>query len=940
MFMHSTPQRSGTERSLRKIFLLVILCCSLSVGTTGAAHAAFLSTTGKISGKIINSKTGETLPFITVVIQGTSLGAASEVDGYYAINNVTPGTYTLRASAVGYNPVVIKNVKVNIDLTTKLDIRMDDITVQLNDVVVTASRPMVQKDLTASTSIIADDLINNLPVTEMRDILQLQAGMTVSGGDLHLRGGRKGQIAYQIDGVPVTDVYDGSNIIDVGANSIQELQVVSGAFNAEFGQAMSGIVNIVTKDGNNTLAGNLQTYTGMYLSSKDDIFWGISKIHPMNIKNVEGSFSGAIVPDRLFFYTFGRYYGNNGYLYGRRRYLTTDLSQMVRAGGASVYVITENGDGSMVAMNPTTRYNGQGKLSYRLGEGMKLSYNYIRDYQFYQDFNMANRLTPDNQLNQYRKGNTNTLGLNHALSANTFYTLNLSYFNKDYRNYLYENIYTGDPAQPTKYVDYTLQQNPPYSYPVGGDAASGNRFVRTTGTFAAKFDLTTQMTKEFQLQFGADAKQHRIYMEHMYLVPVLDASGAKAVPYNVEVGNINSLNYDTYLHRPQEYSAYVQSKMEAYSLIFNIGLRFDYYNPDGVILRDPEDPEIINPIKPENKAKTPAEREAYWYKKATDKYAFSPRIGLAFPFSDRGVIHFSYGHFFQLPAYETMYENPRFKLADVAGSAGVIGNADLKPQKTTKGEIGIQQQLSEDISADATMFFEDFRDLIGTSSDEIAVFGQNKTYSKYTNSDFGFSKGVIIRLSKKFSDGLTANLDYTYSVTKGNASDPSDARNAILGGQTPETFIAPLNWDQTHTLNLVVAYSRERNYGFSCIGNLYSGQPYTPSVNVNTNVAQNAFPKNSASKPTIFNVDLRAYKNIIFGSVTFTLFVNAYNLLDRDNPLYVNADSGDPFFSFAKYEAEKINPRLYNVGSLDEYYTNPGIFSQPRRVELGASVNF
>lgn len=938
--MQRKIQPSGKERPVRYLFLYNVLAFWLLIFSAGSADAAYMSTTGKITGKITNSKTGEPLSYITVVVQETSLGAASEMDGYYSINNVPPGTYNLRASAIGYNPVVIKNVKVNIGLTTNLDIKMEDVTVQLTDVVITAARPMVQKDLTASTSIIGEELIKNLPVTEMRDILQLQAGMTVSGGELHLRGGRKGQIAYQIDGVPVTDAYDGSNIIDLGANSIQELQVVSGAFNAEFGQAMSGIVNIVTKDGKNNFSGNLQAYTGIYLSPKDDIFWGIRKINPLNIKNVEGSFSGAIIPDKLFFYTYGRYFKNDGYLYGKKEYLTTDLSQMVRMGGTSVYVISRNGDGSMVAMNPTDRYNAQGKLTYKLAEGMRLSYNYIRDYQFYQDFNMANRLTPDNQLNQYRKGNTNTLCLNHALSGNTFYTLNLSYFSKDYRNYLYEDIYTGDPNNPTKYVDYTLQQNPPYSYPVGGDAASNNRFERTTETYAAKFDLTTQVTKEIQLQFGGDAKQHRIYMEFINLVPMLDESGAKVVPYNVEIGGKNTLNYDTYLHKPQEFSGYAQSKFEAYSLIFNIGIRFDYYNPDGIVLNDPEDPEIVNPIKPENKAKTLAEREKYWYKKATDKYAFSPRIGLAFPISDRGVIHFSYGHFFQLPAYETMYQNPKFKLADQAGSAGVIGNADLKPQKTTKGEIGIQQQLSEDISIDATMFFEDFRDLIGTSSDEIAVFGQNKTYSKYTNSDFGFSKGVIVKLSKRFSDGLAVNLDYTYSVTKGNASNPSDARNAILGGQTPETFIAPLDWDQTHTLNLVVAYNAGSDYGFSFIGNLYSGQPYTPSVNVNTNVTQNAFPKNSATKPTIFNIDLRAYKNFAISNITLTLFANIYNLLDRDNPLYVNPDSGDPFFSFSKYEAEKINPRLYNVSSLDEFYTNPGIFSQPRRVEVGASVNF
>ncbi|MGE5858918.1 MAG: TonB-dependent receptor [Ignavibacteria bacterium] len=915
----------------------VLLICCLLILTAGLTIA---ETTGKISGKVTDSKTNEPLPYVNIVILESLLGAASDENGYYIINNISPGTYTIKASSIGYSSIIVQNVKVNIGLTTILDLQLSDSSLQLNDIIVTAERPMVQKDLTASTSIVSAELISNLPVTEMRDVLQLQAGVVMSGGDLHLRGGRRGQVAYQIDEVPVTDVYNGSNVIDISANSIQELQMVSGAFNAEFGQAMSGIVNIVTKDGDNDFKGNIQAYSGFYLSTRENIFWGIKEINPLNIKSVEGSLSGAIVPDNLFFYTYGRYFFNEGYLYGKRQYLTTDLSQLVREGGISTYRISQNGDGKFISMNPNKRYNAQVKLSYMFLQGVKLRYNYLFDYQEYQDFNMANRLTPDNQLKQFRKGNANTLGINHAVSGNTFYTLNLSYFFNNYNNYLYEDIYTGDPDHPTNYVDYTLQQNPPYSYNVGGDPASNNRFVRNTGTFDFKLDWTSQMTNEIQFQFGGEGKLPRIYMEHIYLVPVLDSSGAKVIPYNVQIGSINTQNYDTYIHKPQEFSAYLQSKIEAFSLIINAGVRFDYFNPDGKILSDPADPEILNPLKPANRAKSLEERETYWYKKADSKYKFSPRVGIAFPISDRGVIHFSYGHFFQLPSYEIMYENPLFKLADQSGSAGIVGNADLKPQKTIKGEIGVQQQISDDISIDVVMFFEDFRDLIGTSSDEIAVFGQSKTYSKYTNSDFGFSKGIVLRLTKRFSDGLAVNLDYTYSTAKGNSSNPSDARNAILGGHAPETFIAPLDWDQTHTLNIMAAYTKSKDYGLSLVTNIYSGQPYTPSVNVNTNVTQNAFPKNSGRKPIIFNIDLRAYKDIPFGNTVLSFFVKIYNLLDLDNPLYVNPDSGDPFFSFAQYEAEKINVPLYNVSSLDEYYINPALFSQPRRVEIGASINF
>ncbi|MGE5497893.1 MAG: TonB-dependent receptor, partial [Syntrophothermus sp.] len=437
---------------MKKFLRYVLLLVCLITYSAGSAFAQ--STTGKISGKVTDAKTKEALPFITIVLEGTNLGAASDIDGFYTINNVSPGTHKLKVSAVGYQTSVIQNVKVNIGLTTNIDIQLNDMNVTLNaEVVITAERPLVQKDLTASTSIVGQEMISSLPVTEIRDVLQLQAGMTVSGGDLHLRGGRAGQIAYQIDGVPVTDAYDGNNVIDVATQSIQELQVVSGAFNAEFGQAMSGIVNIVTKDGSNNFTGNVQAYTGTYMSNRENIFWGIKKFRPSAVRNVEGSLSGAIVPDKLFFFVNGRYFYNQGYLFGKRDYLTTDLSTKQPDGS---YLVTQHGDGALVSMNPNTRYNGQGKLTYRLTSGVKLTYNYIYDYQNYKDFNQGNRLTPDNNLDRFRKGITNTLGINHALSSNTFYMLNLSYFFKNYQHYLFKDIYTGDPSRPTLYVDNTL----------------------------------------------------------------------------------------------------------------------------------------------------------------------------------------------------------------------------------------------------------------------------------------------------------------------------------------------------------------------------------------------------------------------------------------------------------------------------------------------------
>lgn len=917
------------------------------------------SQSGKIAGKITDATTGEDLPFVNVMVVGTNYGAATDLEGNYFIINIPPGTYSVKASAIGYNSITVQNIKVATGFTSTENFKLLSTALELKEeVVVVAQKPLIQKDLTASTSIVGEDVIAQLPVTDLGDVLQLQAGFVQSGGDFHIRGGRAGQVAYQVDGVTLTDAYDGSTVINVNANAVQELQVISGAFNAEYGQAMSGVINIVTKDGDNQFQGNVQSYVGDYFSNRNDKFWNIDKINPAAIRNFEGSLSGPILRDELFFYVNGRYYYNTGYLFGQRKFLVTDRATEVPNSGGADFTITKdkndptkngNGDREFVSMNPREKIYAQGKLTYRLMPGMKVNFNYVLDREEYQDYNHSRKLTPDNNLQRFRKGYSNTLSLNHAISNSSFYNLNLSYFFKEYFHYLFENIYNDENNLSTSYVNNTILQTPPYSFDIGG--TDYGRFKRSTGTYSAKLDWTTQINQEINFQFGGEFKRHNIYFKDITLFPLL-INGITTVA----IAPITTPLNNEYTRNPIEGSFYAQSKFEAFDLIFNLGLRFDMFNPDGKVLSDPSDPNIIVPLRPSNQfndlngngvfdpqlgetIKTIADRESYWYKDATTKYQLSPRVGLAFPISDKGVIHFSYGHFFQLPSYEYLYTNPEFELGVGSGNQGLFGNADLKPQKTVKGEIGVQQQVGDDISVDVTVFFEDFRDLTGTQNEEISVFGGAQSYSKYANSDFGFSKGFIISFEKRFSGGLATSIDYTYSVTKGNASNPADARNAILGGALPETYIAPLNWDQAHSLNLSVAYSVERDYGFSLIGNFYTGQPYTPGVNKNTRISQNAFPRNSESKPSIFNLDLRAYKDFDFGGSVLSLFVKVTNLLDLDNPVNIYGDSGDPLFTFGRLEAEKIKPKLYE-NTLDQLYTNPGHFSEPRRVELGFSYNF
>ena len=120
------------------------------------------------------------------------------------------------------------------------------------EAIIVKNHRMIQKDLTNTESRISSDELEVMPVTDVQDVIKLQGGVTQdANGGIHIRGGRSSEVVYMVDGVSMTDGYDGGVSVSIENNNIQELQVISGTFNAEYGRAMSGIINMVTKDGSN-----------------------------------------------------------------------------------------------------------------------------------------------------------------------------------------------------------------------------------------------------------------------------------------------------------------------------------------------------------------------------------------------------------------------------------------------------------------------------------------------------------------------------------------------------------------------------------------------------------------------------------------------------------------------------------------------------------------
>jgi outer membrane receptor protein involved in Fe transport len=311
------------------------------------------------------------------------------------------------------------------------------------------------------------------------------------------------------------------------------------------------------------------------------------------------------------------------------------------------------------------------------------------------------------------------------------------------------------------------------------------------------------------------------------------------------------------------------------------------------------------------------------------KFQLSPRVGIAYPISDKGVLHFAYGHFFQRPRFEYLYTNPDFELD--SRTDNLFGNADLEPEKTVTYEFGLQQEIIENVSVQVDIFARDIRNL--TSSDKIYGLQGGYKYSQYVNRDYGQVRGITLSLDKYYANNFSAFIDYTYQVAEGNASDPQAAYNAERGDREPEKQLVPLNWDRRHTLNAILNYSVPNNWGFSMIGTLGSGLPYTPEYQgIRTSF------ENDGRKPAYMNMDLSVFKSVPLKREGLKLTVEAsvLNIFDIENENDVYRDTGRATYS----QEELLAIDVPDVNTHDEYWTRPDYYSRPRQVRVGLSFEF
>ncbi|MBI2429938.1 MAG: TonB-dependent receptor [Ignavibacteriales bacterium] len=478
-----------------------LLSIILAVSTVSFSILA-AGQSGKIIGKITDQRSGEVIIGASVVIQGTKIGASSDFEGDYLIGNVSPGTYTLVVTSVGYKTASIRNVVVKIDLTTKIDLKMEETVVEMGDaVVIEAERPLVQKDLTSTSVSVSSEELRVMPVENINQVINLQAG--VVGG--HFRGGRSGEVAYLVDGIPVNNPLTGGAGFIPEISSIREMEVISGTFNAEYGQAMSGIINSVTQDGASEYHGTFGVYAGDYFTSHTDVFINLDKLNFLRTKNYQFSLSGPtnIIDNFNFFFT-GRLQDEEGYLYGKRVYNVTDrVPTFPDPNDRTVWINHNTGNGAFVSMNPFKKYSFNGKFTYGF-DAFKISYSGFWDRAKWKGYDHSFKWTPDGTNNHFSENWMQNVQLNHVISDVTYHSAKVSLSKYSGKGYLYENPYD------LRYVDeYQGQPLSNYTFRSGGNQT--NRYENVSHTLIGQYQFTSQVSKQHKVGIGVETRFHRVF---------------------------------------------------------------------------------------------------------------------------------------------------------------------------------------------------------------------------------------------------------------------------------------------------------------------------------------------------------------------------------------------------------------------------------------------
>lgn len=958
-------------------------------------------TTGAIEGVITVKGTGETLPGVNVIMRGTTFGASTDFDGYYKIEKIRPGEYTIEISYIGFERVILTGIAVRAGETTRLDRALAEVVITSDEeVVVVGEAPIFDVEKSNSSVSISRSDIEAAPVRRVEDAVSLQAGVIRDPTGLYIKGGRANETGFLIDGVSAQDPLAGTGLgLDLGANSFSAVEVVTGGVGAEYGDVTSGVISVRTRDGGDRYEGTFshkRDNFGENTATQSNFFSDIYEISlggPGILAEKILPALGLDLPGQLTFFVTGQLALSDEY--------TKIAANKVRSS------LVES-----VALSPRqdNRWNGSLKLTYNIKPGMKLQGAYQRSLTVNQNTRMLQITGADVQIRpgfqfpfQLDLDNANTyaadsklayLKWTHATSETAFYDLQISRLftrlrtDANGRDWRPENVDSEfDPESIITFPATEYVGTDGYTYVLAGPGFYNNGGIASLwhDHFAEEITVKGTLTKflngrDNQLDAGFEFK----FNDYQWIDITRPWIGAPIV-IDPETGEKSQTfrvgeSFDYWRAKPKRGAFYLTDKIRYQGLIANVGARLEYWAPGEFVDRAVEDelspiPDFVRESYLENTSKLLGMRF---------KWRLLPKISVSFPVRENQVLFFNYGHSTRLPHPSYVYAGLDPFYRDQSDLPD-LGNPNLDPEVDISYEIGLRYQITSNDALNVSAFWRDKYDFITTQSITIQdATGRDVVRAFRINGDFARSRGVEITYLKRFRQSLRGQLSATFSRAEGLSSTSDDNYRAIAASQNIGSNVeTPLAWDRPFDVKGSVTYSYDKErplFGVPGLNQFQaflsavwrSGPRYTPvelkgyTRNPITGTpdwrpiyetVQDPAKRFSEIADAWFYMDFNLQKWFVVGGVRVATFLEITNLLNSQNAIIINPVTGKGYRSDYPESQQELaalrNDRSFDVPSFvrdPRYpdpndnnipaYLNPANYIQQRHLVFGLSVNF
>jgi len=922
-----------SRQTLTATALLVLIAAALTASPTAASP-------GNISGKVVDATTRETLPFANVVVVGTSLGAMSMADGTYFIKNVPEGTYSVKASFIGYESDEKASIVVKAYSTVQADFKLIKTALKsTQEVVITAERPMVEVDVPSTVRSISAEDLKTMPVKNIQDVVSLQAGIVQTEDGLHIRGGRTDETLYKIDGVEMKDLISGkSSLLTISAKSVAEMDVITGGYSAEYGQALSGIVNVKLKEGGSTTKGYLEYSLDHMPFKKTDLdYWdtdsfeaGIDGPEPISSKLLPKM--GLRIPGQITYAI-----GISGEATDTR---FPSINNIPGAHGLSSSYedhflgikIRYKG----LAPRAENRWQTYGKVTWRLSSNNKFALSFTKTiaidqgYSRYDPYDVTRETSGyqhawskrlDHYLTYTDDANSISLSWNQMINKNSFHVLRLSrFFNCVHADVAGKSWHDYD--QPDDYSQLG-NKDTPFFVETGDADLWHDRYVES---YSLGWDLTSRIPPHHQVKAGLSGS-----LENGQYIIIRE-------PWVSDPDSLG-LFHDVFHIYPTRGAMYLEDNLNFEGLIGQFGLRYDYWFPGEQVERAVADTTVL--------AITQTTRDNF-YRDTNEifgrrfKAHLSPRIAISHPITDRDNLFFNYGHFTQVPNYIWVYS----KLSSISSELfPLIGNPNLNSEISVQYEIGARHQFTETVAGNFTVFYKDIYDYPTSTSFEKPGVGQMFIYR---NMDYARSRGIEIEVKKKLTRLWGGSAVYTYSVATGKSSDPNTLKliqeqGGDIGARETSLAEEYLWWNKPHKLSLNIqmrmpAKEQRRLWRIKVPSDwdlhaqwlIQSGKPYTP-----TRDQQETGKRYSKNGPWDNLLDLRLTKYFGKGTIKAKVYLDVENVLNDRTVRTIDSETGKtPVPGKGTYKNQ--GQSLYTMYML----SNPSMLGEPRSARLGMGIEW